>query len=79
MSKKKAAENMLEELRKLPPLSPPEMVVPLKIKKKQPLVKKKTRNLIKVAQVIIFLLLSPQAPHNFDFRSLKASRRVWRS
>jgi double-stranded RNA-binding protein Staufen len=53
MSKKKAAETMLEELKKLPPLSPPEMVVPLRIKKKQPLVKKKTRNLIKVAQVSI--------------------------
>lgn len=41
----------MDELKKLPPLSPPEMIMPLKLKKKQPLVKKKTRNLIKVAQV----------------------------
>jgi len=48
---------MMEELRKLPPLSPPEMVLPLKLKKKQPLVKKKTRNLIKVAQVAKLVLV----------------------
>jgi double-stranded RNA-binding protein Staufen len=48
---------MMEELRKLPPLSPPEMVLPLKLKKKQPLVKKKTRNLIKVAQVAKLVLM----------------------
>ncbi|XP_059482930.1 double-stranded RNA-binding protein Staufen homolog 2 [Neocloeon triangulifer] len=49
-SKKKAAENMLDELKKLPPMSPPELVIPVRAKKKQPVVKKKTRNLIKVAQ-----------------------------
>ena len=46
LSKKRAAETMLEELKKLPPLSP---VPPLKVSSKRKLqpVKKKARNLIK--------------------------------
>lgn len=48
ISKKRAAEKMLEELRKLPPTSPEKNVrPPLKPKRKLPLPKKKTRNLIK--------------------------------
>lgn len=43
LSKKRAAEKMLEELKKLPPLSP----TILKVKKKPNTVKKKSRNLIK--------------------------------
>lgn len=48
ISKKRAAEKMLEELRKLPPASPEKNVrPPLKPKRKLPLPKKKSRNLIK--------------------------------
>uniref|UniRef100_A0A1Q3FJV6 Putative double-stranded rna-binding protein staufen log 2 n=1 Tax=Culex tarsalis TaxID=7177 RepID=A0A1Q3FJV6_CULTA len=48
ISKKRAAEKMLDELRKLPPTSPEKNVrPPLKPKRKLPLPKKKTRNLIK--------------------------------
>ncbi|GAB0093202.1 Maternal effect protein staufen [Sergentomyia squamirostris] len=46
ISKKRAAEAMLEELKKLPPLSPTQRVLKLK-KKPQDVVKKKSRNLIK--------------------------------
>ncbi|XP_055534413.1 maternal effect protein staufen-like [Wyeomyia smithii] len=48
LSKKRAAEKMLEELRKLPPTSPEKSTrTLLKQKRKVPLPKKKTRNLIK--------------------------------
>ncbi|XP_039447302.1 double-stranded RNA-binding protein Staufen homolog 2 [Culex pipiens pallens] len=48
ISKKRAAEKMLDELRNLPPTSPEKNVrPPLKPKRKLPLPKKKTRNLIK--------------------------------
>ena len=46
MSKKRAAELMLEELRKLPALPPTTLV---RVKRK-PTTKKKSRNLIKVGQ-----------------------------
>lgn len=46
LSKKRAAERMLEELKKLPPLPPSPAALKLKKKKKNP-VKKKNRNLIK--------------------------------
>lgn len=47
LSKKRSAERMLEELKKLPPL--PSAVV--KPKLKRPVTKKKNRNLIKVPEV----------------------------
>ncbi|XP_021696607.1 double-stranded RNA-binding protein Staufen homolog 2 [Aedes aegypti] len=48
LSKKRAAEKMLDELRKLPPASPEKNTrMLLKQKRKVPLPKKKTRNLIK--------------------------------
>ncbi|XP_055619662.1 maternal effect protein staufen isoform X2 [Toxorhynchites rutilus septentrionalis] len=48
LSKKRAAEKMLEELRKLPPTAPEKSTCSLlKQKRKLPLPKKKTRNLIK--------------------------------
>lgn len=46
ISKKRAAEKMLEELKKLPALPPTIQ----KVKKKAPTVKKKSRNLIKVSE-----------------------------
>lgn len=46
LSKKRAAEKMLEELKKLPPLPPAQQKV-----KKKPVVKKKNRNLIKEQKV----------------------------
>lgn len=46
VSKKRAAELMLDELRRLPPLPPTTLV---RIKRKPP-TKKKSRNLIKVGQ-----------------------------
>jgi hypothetical protein len=71
---------MMEELKKLPPLSPPEMVLPLKLKKKQPLVKKKTRNLIKVAQVASSIfILQVDLTKNRLHRNPKESRRESRS
>uniref|UniRef100_A0A1L8DW07 Putative staufen n=1 Tax=Nyssomyia neivai TaxID=330878 RepID=A0A1L8DW07_9DIPT len=46
ISKKRAAEAMLDELKKLPPISPTQRIIKLK-RKPQDAVKKKTRNLIK--------------------------------
>ncbi|XP_055689692.1 double-stranded RNA-binding protein Staufen homolog 2 [Lutzomyia longipalpis] len=46
ISKKRAAEAMLEELKKLPPISPTQRIIKQK-RKPQDAVKKKTRNLIK--------------------------------
>lgn len=58
VSKKRAAELMLEELRKLPALPPTSLI---RVKRK-PTTKKKSRNLIKVGQEasIPLMLLLPQ-------------------
>ncbi|KAK2720051.1 double-stranded RNA-binding protein Staufen homolog 2-like isoform X1 [Artemia franciscana] len=47
LSKKRSAELMLEELKKIQPLLPPGGHVSLTMKRRQPLLKKKNRNLIK--------------------------------
>ncbi|XP_044741364.1 double-stranded RNA-binding protein Staufen homolog 2 isoform X2 [Chrysoperla carnea] len=50
ISKKRAAEKMLDELKKLPPLSPTHMFSMSRLKRKPAVPKKKTRSLIKVFQ-----------------------------
>lgn len=50
MSKKRAAELMLEELKRLPPLPVSIQNRSLRVKRKPPATKKKSRNLIKVYQ-----------------------------
>lgn len=53
ISKKRAAEKMLEELMKLPPLPFMNEIAP-RLKRKRVITKKKIRNLIKVNQVCIY-------------------------
>ncbi|XP_020286396.1 double-stranded RNA-binding protein Staufen homolog 2 isoform X2 [Pseudomyrmex gracilis] len=50
VSKKRAAELMLEELKRLPPLPPAIQNRSMRVKRKPPATKKKSRNLIKVYQ-----------------------------
>jgi hypothetical protein len=55
VSKKRAAEKMLEELKKLPPQSPTSMAASMaRLKRKANPGKKKTRNLIKVYQQVSY-------------------------
>jgi double-stranded RNA-binding protein Staufen len=55
VSKKRAAEKMLEELKKLPPQSPTNMAASMaRLKRKANPGKKKTRNLIKVYQQVSY-------------------------
>lgn len=55
VSKKRAAEKMLEELKKLPPQSPTNIAASMaRLKRKANPGKKKTRNLIKVYQQVSY-------------------------
>jgi double-stranded RNA-binding protein Staufen len=55
VSKKRAAEKMLDELRKLPPQSPTNIAASMaRLKRKANPGKKKTRNLIKVYQQVSY-------------------------